>query len=412
MSAYPNSPNDARGDQAATGVEPLLCNPGTIPYNGAMRTIMTWLAAVLPAAVSLAPAAADDLEPMLTALQAVGPKGIGNRTAARAWEQLVQTDAQQLPVMLAALDHAGPLAANWIRTAVDAIAEDQLRRGGNLPAAELERFVLDRRHAPRARRLAYEWLVRVDPSAPERLIPGMLDDPGPELRRDAVARLLDRADALAGADKKEEAVRVYRRALAAALDVDQVRRLADRLKKLGIPADLPRQLGFIVRWKLVGPFDNTGEKGYEVVYPPEREIDFRAVYDGKHGKLRWIDYATKDEYGKVDLNAALVEEKEVVAYATARFVSPKQQQVEFRVSSFNAVKLWLNGKLIDEHNVYHGGSQLDQYVRRGVLQPGGNVILLKVCQNAQTQSWARYWGFQLRVCDRTGAAVLSADRDR
>ena len=61
--------------------------------------------------------------------------------------------------------------------------------------------------------------------------------------------------------------------------------------------------------------------------------------------------------------------------------------------------------------VYHSGSQLDQYVCRAALREGKNTILVKVCQNEQTQSWARKWHFQLRVCDAQGTAVLSTDRD-
>ncbi len=37
-----------------------------------------------------------------------------------------------------------------------------------------------------------------------------------------------------------------------------------------------------------------------------------------------------------------------------------------------------------------------------------NVLLLKVCQNEQEQSWAQDYKFQLRVCDATGSAVLPA----
>ena len=39
-----------------------------------------------------------------------------------------------------------------------------------------------------------------------------------------------------------------------------------------------------------------------------------------------------------------------------------------------------------------------------------NTILVKVCQNEQTEEWAQRWQIQLRVCDATGTAVLSADR--
>ena len=53
---------------------------------------------------------------------------------------------------------------------------------------------------------------------------------------------------------------------------------------------------------------------------------------------------------------------------------------------------------------HHGGG-LDQYAARATLKKGANVILLKVCQNEQTEMWAQDWRFQLRVCEPIGAAV-------
>jgi hypothetical protein len=376
-----------------------------------MRTVYRVLTAVFLAAVCTTQAVAGDVKPLLDTLLAVGPKGAGNREAARAWEQLVRADASQLPTILAALDGANPLAANWVRTAVDAIAEGHLRRGGPLPSAELEQFVLDRRHAPRARRLAYELLVRVDPAAPGRLVPGMLDDPSVELRRDAVARLIGEAARAAESNGPAKAAPLYREALTAARDPDQIRLLAARLKELGEKVDLARHFGYVLRWKLVGPFDNTGEKGYGVACGPEREFDPGAKYPGKHGEVGWIEHVTTDDHGLVDFNKAIGEEKDVVGYAAAEFFSEREQEVEFRLASDDAVKLWLGGRLIDEHDVYHAGMYMDQYTSRAKLEPGRNVILVKVCQNDQTQDWARGWSFQLRVCDSTGGGVLSADRD-
>ncbi len=49
----------------------------------------------------------------------------------------------------------------------------------------------------------------------------------------------------------------------------------------------------------------------------------------------------------------------------------------------------------------------DQYRAAAILQPGRNVILVKACQNAQTQDWAEVLSFQLRVCDEIGTAILS-----
>jgi hypothetical protein len=374
---------------------------------GAFRLLLT---VTCLAAAHAGTADAADLDPLLETLLAVGPKGAGNAEASRAWEQLALADAEHLPTILRALDDAGPLAANWIRCAVDAIAERQLDSGGKLPEAKLEWFVRDTGHAPRARRLAYEWLVRADPTAPDRMIPGMLNDPSVEMRREAVARLIDQAAELAERGGPAEAVPRYRKALTSARDVDQIRLLAARLKDAGEDVHLPRHFGFVTRWKLIGPFDNTDEKGFATAYAPEKQVDLEAAHPGKHGQVKWIDCQSDHEYGRVDFNKAIGEEKNVVGYALTEFVAKREQEVDLRAASDNAVKLWLNGKLIGEHDVYHSGTQFDQYTSRGVLRPGRNLILVKVCQNDQPQDWARDWSFQLRVCDRTGGAILSADR--
>lgn len=352
-----------------------------------------------------------EINTLLKTLKSVGPQAAGNRQAAPAWTELIKADAGQLPAILAGLDDANPLAANWIRTAVDTVAERRFRRDGTLPAAELERFVLDTSHAPRARRLAYEWLCHVDRSAPERLLPGMLDDPSLEMRRDAVARRIDEAARLVQARETDQAVPLYQEALTAARDADQVALLADRLRELGREVNLPRHFGFVLRWNVIGPFDNTDGRGFAAVYPPERGIDLQASYDGKHGKVQWLEHIAKDEYATVDFNRALQHEKAVVGYATSEFVSRRRQEVDLRVTSLNAVKVWLNGQLVARHEVYHAGSQMDQYTNHVIMQPGRNTILVKVCQNAITPEWADPWGFQLRVCDTNGTAVLSADRN-
>ena len=39
-----------------------------------------------------------------------------------------------------------------------------------------------------------------------------------------------------------------------------------------------------------------------------------------------------------------------------------------------------------------------------------NTILVKACQNEQTEEWTVQWEFQLRVCDETGVAILASNR--
>jgi hypothetical protein len=362
---------------------------------------------LLPALLlAVAGSGGAEVKPLLARIKAVGPEGKGQAAAARAWRELSRCDPETLPDILAALDDANPVAANWLRAAVEAIADRSLSAKKDLPAGRLEAFVRDTRHAGAARRLAFDCLVRVDPTARKRLIPGMLDDPGAELRRDAVALVLAEADGLF--DKKDQpaATAAYRKALAAARDRDQVERAAKRLKELGVAIDLTRHFGFLTRWLLLGPFDNTDGVGFQAAYAPEKGIDLSATCQGKKQQpLRWRDYRTDKPYGLVDLNVALGKHMGVTAYALAVVESPTRRAVQLRAGSNNAVKVFLNGKEVYRREEYHHGMRMDQHTCAGVLRAGRNEILVKICQNEETYEWSQSWSFQLRVCDDIGGPV-------
>jgi hypothetical protein len=348
----------------------------------------------------------DKLDLVLARLRRIGKEGAGAAEARQAWQELVRRGPNVLPAVLAAWDEADPVAANWLRTAVDTIAERAVRAGRPLPARQLETFVVQKRHAGAARRLAYEWLVRADSSAPGRLLPGMLDDPNPELRRDAVALLLAQAEVLTKRRNKPVATDAYRKALSAARDRDQVDQIAKHLKANGVEVDLAAHFGFIRRWMLLGPFDNTGGSGFRQAFPPEKKVTLTQTHAGKGGaKLRWTEYTTADPYGVVDLNKALGAHKGAVAYAFAAVRSPSERPVQIRVGSANAVQIFLNGRRLFAREEYHHGMRMDQHVGAGTLRTGRNEILLKVCQNEQTEDWARAWSFQCRLTDAAGEPV-------
>jgi hypothetical protein len=353
-----------------------------------------------------------DLGHALDALRAVGPEGENHSRAMAAWPEVAAASPTSLPRILQAMDGAEPLALNWIRAAVDAICERELAAGGALPAAEIEAFILARDHHPRARRLAYEWLARFDPTATDRLLPRLSDDPDVEIRRDFVARILARAGRLTKPSDREAAVQEYGEALRAARDDDQIRRAVARLRELGETVDLQRHFGFVARWRLIGPFDNTGSKGFDVPHPPESEVDLGATYEGKTGTIRWQEHVTEHDYGMVDLNRALGRHKGAIAYALAEFPSDRPRDVEIRLGSIVGWKLWVNGEFLFGHEEYHHGMDLDQFRVRARLRKGSNRILLKLCQNEQTEEWAQDWKFQLRVCDAVGTAVLPNSEEK
>jgi hypothetical protein len=349
---------------------------------------------------------------LVAAIKQVDKRGVGHRPAVVAVQKLQQADATSLPAILGGMDDAGPLAVNWLRGAFEAIAEREQQAGRDLNQNALEGFVADRKHGDHARRLAYEWLTRLDGTTPGRLLPTMLDDPSLELRYDAIEQKLVALDTehKKGQPPKKLAAQ-YRAVLTSARDLDQIKTIAERLKALGEQVNLVDHFGFVRQWQLVGPFDNTGGRGYAAVYEPEKTVDFHRSYPGKTDTVEWKEFTTKDEYGLVDLNQALGKQMGAVAYAAAVFQSDRQQEVDVRLGCINACKVWLNGQLLIEREIYHTGMEIDQYVGRGKLQPGPNMILVKVCQNEQTEDWAQNWQFQLRVCDARGTAVLSLNRE-
>jgi hypothetical protein len=157
---------------------------------------------------------------------------------------------------------------------------------------------------------------------------------------------------------------------------------------------------------LLGPFDSTDGKGFHTTFPPDRKVDLAAEYEGKDTKkIRWLRHTTKADFGVVDFNKQIGQLKAAAAFAYTAVESATERPVDIRVGSNNAIRIYLNGTEIFFREEYHHGMRMDQYIGKGKLKAGRNDILIKVCQNEQTDAWAQLWSFQLRVCDAIGGAV-------
>jgi hypothetical protein len=349
---------------------------------------------------------AADLSQPLAVIRAVAPQGKGHATAIQAVQKVSQASAADLPQILAAMDGANPIATNWLRVAAEAVAQ-RATGEGKLPKSDLEKFLADAKHAPRARRLAYELVASVDATAEQRLIPTLLDDPSLELRRDAVAQLLAAA---AKETDKSAALAAYQKSFRHSRDLDQIKESAAKIRELRGEPHIAAHMGYVLNWKLIGPFDNLDDKGWDVAYPPETKVDLAAELEGQKGKVKWLQHITADDYGRVDLNKILANHKGAIAYAYVEFVADRDQPCDLRMGTSNASKVWLNGELVGATHVYHANEVIDQYIAKGQLRRGKNSLLLKICQNEQTEAWAQDWAFQFRVCDAIGTAILSQDR--
>ena len=383
----------------------------------------------LPLLLLLAGPAFASLDESINSLVKVGSEGQGNEAASVAWKEVVKAGPDALVPILKATGQGSVLADNWLRLAANTIAA---KAGKSSPVKPLEAFLRDERQNSAARVLAYDLIEQADPKLANEIEPSLLSDPAQELRRGAVQRLIEEAKAKDATKDEAGAKTVFAKAFDAARDEDQVTAVADGLEKLGEKPDIANHFGFLMKWRIIGPFDNSKREGYDTVFPPEKEIRLDASYGGKAGRVAWMAYETTNEYGKVDFNKPLgvitstapapaKEEpakegrrkksggveylKEVTAYATTDFNSSEDRDVEIRLGCKNGWKVWLNGELLFARDEYHRGAQLDQYKLKCHMKKGKNTLLVKCCQNEQKEDWTVEWEFQLRVCDSTGTAI-------
>lgn len=343
------------------------------------------------------------LDEAIDVVQSVEP-GAASHVEATAAVRRVESFGADALVPLAGAIGGNPLADNWLRGAFEAIAANGIDRVRN----ELLNFFADRENNPRARRLVFETVTANDSELRRELLNDALDDPSEEMRSAAVTQLLKSVDE-AGSEK--EKLVIYRRALKSATVRSQVDEIAREIDKLGGDVDKKSHFGFLTEWKAVGPFDNKDKAGFDVEFGPEAgdlaAPDPQATYEGTLGETTWQSVSTDADNGIVDLAEQLGPHKGALVYVTTTFESDSQRPVDLRLSTANAWKLWLNGQPLFEREEYHRGLHWDQYRIPAVLQKGSNVIVIKVLQNEQEQSWAQRWSYSLRITDPDGQARMS-----
>lgn len=360
---------------------------------------LTWTSLV---GVASAP---PDLRDALKALATIGREGLGNAEASKAWSRVAKAKPEELTGILRAMQGAGPLAQNWLRAAFDVAAQRALARGESLSVSELESFLLDVDHDPRARWLAFDWVKRLNAPHADELLVRLLNDPGADLRRAAVEQAIRRAAELKANGETDRAKESYLLSLQSARDPGQIDTLASALKDLGVEVDLPALFGWLTQWQVIGPFDNSGRTGFDRVFPPEERLKLDAAAGGKTGEVAWQPQTAKGDYGIVDLNPVLGTLKEVTGYATTVFIAPTAGPAEIRIGCKNAWKLWLNGEFIFGRDEYHRAMEIDQYRLPVQLSAGPNRLLLKICQNEEIEEWTKEWEFQLRITDPYGTPI-------
>ncbi|MDE0298331.1 MAG: cytochrome c [Candidatus Poribacteria bacterium] len=150
-------------------------------------------------------------------------------------------------------------------------------------------------------------------------------------------------------------------------------------------------------WWVIQPFDNYNETGFDVVYPPEVEIDLEKEYVGK-GR-RTIGWYKSTGVGNTVFSN--VPEDDVVGYALTYLESDRERTEILSLASDDGIKVWVNDKLIWSHHVHRPIRSADDVIALP-LSKGRNKILLKI------ENGFGPWGFLASI---GGYSIdLSAER--
>ncbi len=162
-----------------------------------------------------------------------------------------------------------------------------------------------------------------------------------------------------------------------------------------------RERDMIAEWQIVGPFPSpeAGEVSLEQETELEQDfarvgegfVDLKQSYssDGNGGeKVGWK--AITAAKGQVRLDQHLGDHEWAIAYGYAEIDSVHPRDVVLGCGSDDGVKLWLNGKVVHQHEIGRGYAPDSDEVRVH-LHAGVNRLLVK-CDN-----YRGAWSFGLRV---------------
>lgn len=181
------------------------------------------------------------------------------------------------------------------------------------------------------------------------------------------------------------------------------------IRLMTLAQHFPEELGMVRDWMLLGPLDNSS-RGAELKpdsFQPILSVDGPVKLDDGT-VLQWRKYESPS--GFLDFRKALspINPKwtAIYAYVGFRVTLPEKKRVELRMDSFNAFRVYVNGKEV----FYRPGWDLDIPDKRKVpviLEAGENTIVVKCTHTSDTYAFP--WGLWFRMTDRAGQPVKNLE---
>mgnify|MGYP001071337645 CR=1 FL=1 len=145
---------------------------------------------------------------------------------------------------------------------------------------------------------------------------------------------------------------------------------------LAASEDLGVKLG---PWYYIGPFDHTGGRGFDAVYPPEHEIVLEATYQGKGG--RQVFWQPGHQFRDREINSLRVfEDNDWIAVYLHRTIRAEcDLTLLASFGSDDGIKVWVNGRQVVAENA-NRACLPDQNRAALPLHAGDNDLLIKIVQ--------------------------------
>lgn len=161
---------------------------------------------------------------------------------------------------------------------------------------------------------------------------------------------------------------------------------------------------------LLGTWDNEQGKGFDLVHPPEREIDLSKRYPGSIVDVGWRTGYPIDPRGKVHLHAVLSPNRWQVGYAATAVDMAEAGEYMLRIGTTDPIKVWVNEVLVfagRRLGVWHFDAvQIPLTLRKGV-----NRVLIKSAHD-NSSAWmltARLTGPDAKPLPAKAFTVVPAD---
>ena len=157
-------------------------------------------------------------------------------------------------------------------------------------------------------------------------------------------------------------------------------------------------------WKQLGPFEAEDKnKGFARDFGPEKELNLDGETDGK----KWVAKKNYKDGKPTDLKLS----DNSVLYLYRTLTSAEDATIEVSLGSDDAIKCWLNGKLVHENNANRGVAA-DQDKATLNLKKGENAFLMKIVNGGGGSGfYFKMQGSELPEDVRNVLKIASSDWD-